>query len=300
MQTRNWPLCMKSGQWLLSYGEPVQDQPQIRTATDATISPKRFAEGIDKIAPWTLTYHEVEPDKSSYLYAVTRAQLDEELSLISERNRQLGPGSPVARVTFDDGHVSNLQVAGPVLERHSVPAIFFITAGRVEERPQTMTWVQLRSLVEAGHSVQSHGWSHKFLTHCSDSELTEELQRSKEEMQNHLGVPVEWISVPGGRWNRRVVDAARAAGYSRMYTSDFWRKPAQSDGITILGRLMIRNTTTTSQLEQWLSTDVSSLRMLRAKGHVKDAVRAVLGDQTYHRLWCWLADERGSGMEGEA
>jgi hypothetical protein len=40
--------------------------------------------------------------------------------------------------------------------------------------------------------------------------------------------------------------------------------------------------------------------MLRAKGHVKDAVRAVLGDQTYHRLWCWLADDRNSGMEGEA
>jgi len=291
---------MKWDQWLLGYGEKVQDQPQIRTAADATSSPKRFAENKDKIAPWTLTYHEVEPDKSNYLYAVTRAQLDEQLSLISERNRRLGHTSPVASVTFDDGHVSNIQVAGPVLERYGIPAIFFITAGRVEERPQTMTWAQLRSLVEAGHSVQSHGWSHKFLTHCSDSELSEELQRSKGEMESHLGVPVEWISVPGGRWNRRVVSAVRAAGYSRIYTSDFWRKPAESDGIMILGRLMVRNTTTTSQLEQWLSTDVSSLRMLRAKGHVKDAVRAVLGDQTYHRLWCWLADDRGSGMEGEA
>lgn len=278
----------------------MREQAQTRAAAGDASSQEHVSMNLDKVAAWTLTYHEVEPEKSNYLYAVTRTQLNEQLSLVAARNQAVGQGNPVARVTFDDGHVSNIQVAEPLLERHGVPAIFFVTAGRVEERPQTMTWAQLRALVEAGHSVQSHGWSHKFLTHCSNSELSDELRRSKGELESHLGVPAEWISAPGGRWNGRVVRAARAAGYSRIYTSDFWRKPAEFDGITILGRLMIRNTTTISQLEHWLSTDVSSLRMLRAKGHIKDAVRALLGDRTYHRLWCWLAVEGNSGVEGDA
>ena len=246
---------------------------------------------------WILTYHEIEPENSNYLYALTAHQLDEQLRLISEKNRS---GLTVAGVTFDDGHFSNFTVARPLLEQHGIRATFFVTAGRTEQSSKWMSWGQLRELVKSGHRVQSHGWSHKFLVQCSESELLEELRRSKSELEGRLGQLVDSISVPGGRWNVRVLRRAAETGYRSVYISDFWRKPAQEEGVRVLGRFMMQNTMTLPQLERWLAADVNSMRLLRAKGHLKDAARALVGDRLYHRLWCWLAVSGSEQTEEES
>jgi len=247
-------------------------------------------------ARWILTYHEVEPEKSTYLYAVTSRQLDEQLKLVAERNRRQ---TAITELTFDDGHISNFEIARPVVERHALKAVFFVTVSRVGAHPQTMSWSQLRTLVDAGHSVQSHGWSHKFLVHCSPTELCDELGRSKAELEHRMGAPVNSISVPGGRWNARVLRAAADAGYQRVYTSEFWRKAEVRQGVLVTGRLMIRNDMSAAQIEKWLSTDVRSLQLMRAKNFAKNAVRLVVGDRLYHKLWCWLALSRLSRSDNE-
>lgn len=241
-----------------------------------------------------LTYHEVEPERSNYIYAVTSQQLDEQLKLVAERNRR---GADITELTFDDGHVSNFEVARPVVERHALKAVFFVTVCRVGTHPQTMRWGQLRALTDAGHSVQSHGWSHKFLIHCSPAELRDELGRSKAELEHRTGGPVDSISVPGGRWNVRVLRAAAEAGYRRVYTSEFWREAAVRYGVMVTGRFMVRNDMSVAQIEKWISTDVGSLRMMRAKNYVKNGVRRVAGDRLYHKLWCWLAVSEPSSAD---
>jgi peptidoglycan/xylan/chitin deacetylase (PgdA/CDA1 family) len=248
-------------------------------------------------ARWILTYHEVEPEKSNYIYAVTSRQLDEQLKLVAERNRR---GAEVTELTFDDGHISNFEVARPLVERHALKAVFFVTVCRVGTHPQTMSWGQLRTLTDAGHSVQSHGWSHKFLIHCSPTELRDELSRSKAELEDRTGMPVDSISVPGGRWNARVLRAAADAGYRRVYTSEFWRETAVRQGVLVTGRFMVRSDMSAAQIEKLLSTDVQSLRMMRAKNFVKNAVRRVVGDRLYHRLWCWLAVSEPSSADKES
>jgi peptidoglycan/xylan/chitin deacetylase (PgdA/CDA1 family) len=244
-----------------------------------------------------LTYHEVEPEKSTYIYAVTSQRLDEQLKLVAERNRR---ETDSTELTFDDGHASNYEIARPLLERHASKAVFFVTVGRVGTNAQTMNWEQLRTLTSAGHSVQSHGWSHKFLVHCSPTELRDELSRSKAELEHRTGVPVISISVPGGRWNAPVLRAAAEAGYQRVYTSEFWREPEARQGVLVTGRLMIRSDMSLARIEKWLSADVLSLRKMRAKNFVKDAVRRVTGDRLYHELWCWLAVSGPSGADKES
>jgi peptidoglycan/xylan/chitin deacetylase (PgdA/CDA1 family) len=244
-----------------------------------------------------LTYHEVEPQESTYIYAVTSQQLDEQLKLVSERNRR---ATDSTELTFDDGHISNYEIARPLLERHASKAAFFVTVGRVGTNAQTMNWEQLRTLMKGGHSVQSHGWSHKFLTHCSSTELRDELSHSKAELEHRTGVPVVSISVPGGRWNAPVLRAAADAGYQSVYTSEFWRDPEARHGVLVTGRLMIRSDMGVAQIEKWLSADVQSLRKMRAKNFVKDAVRRVTGDRLYHDLWCWLAVSGPSGADKES
>jgi peptidoglycan/xylan/chitin deacetylase (PgdA/CDA1 family) len=244
-----------------------------------------------------LTYHEVEPEKSTYIYALTSQQLDEQLKLVAERNRR---GIDRTELTFDDGHSSNYEIARPLLERHALKAMFFVTVGRVGTNAQIMNWEQLRTLTNAGHSVQSHGWSHKFLIHCSPTELRDELSRSKAELEQRTGEPIISISVPGGRWNARVLRAAADAGYQRVYTSEFWREPEARQNVLVTGRLMIRSDMSVGQIEKWLSADVQSLRRMRAKNLFQNAVRRVTGDRLYHELWCWLAVSGPSGADKES
>jgi len=100
----------------------------------------------------------------------------------------------------------------PLLEKHGCKAIFFVIAGRIGRQNDFMTWTQLREILSLGHRVEAHGWSHTFLTDCSDYQLTLELNQSKQSIEDRLGTRVEALSAPHGRWNRRVASECVRAG----------------------------------------------------------------------------------------
>lgn len=56
------------------------------------------------------------------------------------------PNNPVL-VTFDDGYLDNHDVALPILQRHGVPAVFFIATHYIEER-RTFWWDRVNYLVK--------------------------------------------------------------------------------------------------------------------------------------------------------
>ncbi|MGZ4840643.1 MAG: polysaccharide deacetylase family protein, partial [Candidatus Angelobacter sp.] len=138
-----------------------------------------------------------------------------------------------------------------------------------------------------GHSIQSHGWSHKFLTSCSQGELAHELRASKQLLEDTLGSAVEEISVPGGRWDRRVIQACAVAGYRRVYVSDPW---VETDmvGVKVIGRFMVRRTTTIAELAKIVEQDRDVLRRMRMRSRIRQGFVGLLGDSLYHRLWCRL------------
>jgi peptidoglycan/xylan/chitin deacetylase (PgdA/CDA1 family) len=230
-----------------------------------------------------LAYHEVMPE-SNYAYCVTSASFAEQLRLLDslKKNKSLD-----ARITFDDGEQSQLHNARPALTEHGFKATYFVTPGLIGTATKFLGWDDLKTLQVAGHSVQSHSWSHKFLTFCSEAELTHELRASKQSLEDNLGTAVEEISVPGGRWDRRVLQACAAAGYRRVYVSDPWVE-AEIGGIEVVGRFMVRRTTTITELERIVSKDRSALRKLRLRSQLREGLVGVLGDNLYHRLWCRL------------
>src|SRR5262249_13849364 len=157
--------------------------------------------------------------------------------------------------------------------------------GLVGMEAKFLSWEQLRELQAAGHSIQSHGYSHKFLTACSEDELIQEVTRSREMLEGKLGAAVDAISVPGGRWDRRVIEACAPAGYKRVYISEPWIN-TEMFGVKVIGRFMVRRSTTLAELKKMVQQDSRTLWMLKMRATLKRCIVQVVGDGLYHRLWC--------------
>jgi hypothetical protein len=247
-----------------------------------------------------LTYHEILPWESQYIYRVTQAQFKEHLSLLASSTSRSSLVGQLPVITFDDGHRSNFQQAFPLLEQFGMKATFFVLAGCVGRFDKYISWDQARQLVAAGHRVESHGWSHRLLTQCGPGDLEQELVRSKHELEDHLGVAVVAVSAPGGRCDDRVVDTCARAGYKYLFHSNPWVPSNSQNGIRLQGRHMITGRTGPRELHRLLQPAGGWRLYFRFRYGAKERVRALLGDRLYHKLWCWLANwSAGEGLELE-
>lgn len=241
------------------------------------------------VAPSSLTYHEISEATPKYLYGVSTAQFLAHVRGIQESVRTFGMEKCLGPITFDDGHVSQYIHALSVLQEAGAKATFFITAGWTGTRSGYMSWRQLAEMIKCGHEVQSHGWSHEFLTQCSTQTLKEELVRSKMEMEDHLGVKVDAISAPGGRWNDTVLESCAGAGYRFFFTSDPWMTPVERFGVNVSGRWMVTRKMTAADVRVRLLKKGPRLHLLRVNHLAKSVAKFVLGDQRYQMIWRALA-----------
>ncbi|MFT3790722.1 MAG: polysaccharide deacetylase family protein [Rudaea sp.] len=122
-------------------------------------------------------------------------------------------------ITFDDGDVSNLEVALPLLRERGMLAEFFVTSGFVDQ-PGMLTSRDVRALADAGMGVQSHGATHRYLQDLDDAELESELVRSKQALEQMTGVGVDALALPGGRGGARECAAALRLGYRHVLNSE--------------------------------------------------------------------------------
>jgi peptidoglycan/xylan/chitin deacetylase (PgdA/CDA1 family) len=243
------------------------------------------------ISPTVLAYHQLTTGESEYLYGVSSGTFENHLQLIAEIRESLDPECRQPLLSFDDGHISNYSTALPLLEKYQCKAIFFVIAGRISQRQDFMTWAHLRELISLGHRVEAHSWSHPFLTNCSDSELHTELIRSKETLEDELGLAVRSLSAPHGRWNRRVAHACGRLGYTTLYTSDPWMSPKYEEGLEIVGRLMVQRFMSARSIQKRLKMN-QGRAVRRARYALKQSTRYLLGDTLYHRLWLWRSGWR--------
>jgi len=115
------------------------------------------------------------------------------------------PGS--VAITFDDGYSSVLEHGAPILARYGFSATTFVVTGqcgknndwdqrgrRIPKLP-LMSWSQVREFLSAGLSVGSHSHTHARL---NAQNVREELERSKREMEDHLGVRPASVCYPYG------------------------------------------------------------------------------------------------------
>jgi len=232
-----------------------------------------------------LLYHELRPAGSRYSYVVETGEFEKHIALFAQI-REMSGAKLWPEVTFDDGHISNVEFALPVLQQHGTKARFFITAGWTGTRTDYMGWQNLRSLLDAGQMIGAHGWSHTLLTHCNEGELQTELRKAKVALEDGLGVAIDSMSLPGGRYNRRVLAACREAGYVHIYSSI--PKSEELPLGEMVGRLNVRGDMNLEWIANLLTQKNDVLVNLERQYQMKAAAKALLGDRLYEKVWAVL------------
>lgn len=195
-----------------------------------------------------LMYHDVvlESDKSSgfchdgaFQYKVLKGDFAEHLERAADDD---------VCWTFDDGGVSALTEAAPMLEAKGLKGIFFI-ATKYIGTDGFLSEEDIRELDRRGHVIGSHSHTHpENLTRLSKEELQDEWQTSVDVLERVLGKKVTVASVPNGYDNKDVFETAYNAGIRTIYTSTPSNKEEQKYGLTIRGRYAVDNRMTTAEM----------------------------------------------------
>jgi len=224
-----------------------------------------------------LSYHEVDPTPTRG-WAVTREDFADQMrylaksgynvipissltDYLSGRRTSLPPSAIV--ITSDDGWVCNYTEMFPLLKRLNFPWSLYIYPQIVGQGSHAVTWKQIQELDAEGVDIESHTMSHAHLTRKShpemsdaqyDAFLKDELEDSRNALENHLGHPVHIIAYPYGEYDNLVTAAARKAGYTAGLVTWARRNDRQTDPMK-LGRVKVESTTSLDDFRTALGAD---------------------------------------------
>jgi len=140
-------------------------------------------------------------------------------------------------ISFDDGNLSDLSVAAPLLAEKGLSATFFVLGGRIGWT-DFLSKPDIRELDRLGMTIGSHGMDHVHWPSVDDAALDRELSRSKSLLEDILGKPVPDAAVPFGDFDGRSLRRALGAGYRKVYTSS---GGLASKTMRIVPRTSVRN-----------------------------------------------------------
>ena len=117
--------------------------------------------------------------------------------------------------TFDDGHDSDFNLVYPELIRQNIPATFFPIINEIGEAGR-LNWHQIRTLVDNGFHLGSHGITHQSFSKLCPSTAKHELTRSKYVLEQNTGNEVLLFAAPFGWYDKLLVKEAINIGYKAV------------------------------------------------------------------------------------
>ncbi len=186
-------------------------------------------------------------------------------------------------VTIDDGLESTLTEALPVLRRWGIPAVAFVSAGLVGSSvryPEPyMGWDELRALLGSGlFTIGSHAYTHRSLGLIAPEDAFCEARRSRELLEDRLGVPIQAFAYPFGTradFSEQTDRALADAGYSIAFNSMHGTIRPGADPISLprvkvesgealwMFALLVRGA-----MDPWRAVDLSLSSLQRRRGEL--------------------------------
>ncbi len=245
----------------------------------ATPAP-HVASAINKSAAvMVLCYHRLEdhPHPTDHL-AITPQEFEKEMQALKDNNfavipmqdflawrrgdKDIPPKSCV--ITIDDGYVSGYDTAWPILKKFGYPFTMFVYINYINSGGKSISWDQLAEMRDAGVDIESHTYSHADLRNPNDRTavdkhnfeliqkdvqtlgpdgwLRKELVDSKAVLEKQLGIKVNALAYPFGKYNQKVRDVIKEAGYEAAFTVYGQRISHSAPAADILGRYAVDQT----------------------------------------------------------
>ena len=209
--------AMVIGSWLsgsLSLRRLWANGPRVRVLTY-----HRF--GDAERDPWCVSAEDFEQQMQWLAAQGLAVSLDDVLAFV-RGERRLPDGSVL--VTMDDGFSSVLHIAAPIMRRHGIPSVAYITTGFVGSTSISgehyLNWDEVARLPALGVAVGSHAHSHRSMAQLSVDDAIDEARRSKQLLEHHLAAPVLSFAYPFGMRPDESTATARLlcdAGYTSVF-----------------------------------------------------------------------------------
>lgn len=242
-----------------------------------------------------LLYHELSAAAEPRLaagkdrYLVSADQFRSHLELIRQHSyrvislQDLWDSAPDSReaelsvvLTFDDGRASDYEVAYPFLLEKGFRAEFFVNTANIG-RPGYVTWAQVEEMHRSAMVFQSHSHDHIVLSLLPARDLRRQLEKSKQVLEDRLGSAVDFLAIPYGMSNQRVVQAAHDVGYRAVCNS--WPRPTRARR-GVVNRVVVYGETKTRDLKHLLSNNPVAYGVRATR-----ATLVYLPKQVLLRLW---------------
>lgn len=139
----------------------------------------------------------------------------------------IDPDKPLLALTFDDGPSAYTNRLLDALEQHGARATFFVTGSTIGKRSGTV-----KRIVNDGHEIANHGWSHTDFTTLSKEAVSSELKKTNNKIRELTGFKCKLARPPYGAYNDTVKQAGKDVGMAYILwsydTLDWKTKDAQA------------------------------------------------------------------------
>ena len=137
---------------------------------------------------------------------------------------RLGISNNMCALTFDDGPSPYTAELLDTLGRYHIPATFFVVGTQVQRRPDV-----IRRMLDEGHEVGNHSFSHTALRKQSPQAQQDDL-RKLDALLRELGATPRFVRPPFGYYDHNTINVVQEMdGHIVMWTADSqdWRNYAE-------------------------------------------------------------------------
>ena len=118
-------------------------------------------------------------------------------------------------LTFDEGYENGYTAAIlDTLKEKNVKAVFFVTYDYCRTAPELV-----QRMIDEGHIVGNHTWSHPSLPDCTQKEVWSEITKLHEYVKENFGYEMTLFRFPKGEFSERTLDDVRNLGYTSLFWS---------------------------------------------------------------------------------
>nr|WP_233549488.1 polysaccharide deacetylase family protein [Lysinibacillus yapensis] len=124
------------------------------------------------------------------------------------------PEHKIIYLTFDNGfEAGHTERILDTLKKENVPATFFLTGHYL-----TSATDLVKRMIEDGHIIGNHSYSHPDMSKLSEAELVEEWQKFDKKLEEISGIKrTHYVRPPKGIFNERVLEVGNKYGYTHMF-----------------------------------------------------------------------------------